>query len=236
MKCPDGCNGHGTCELLSEMNPGYIGWDQDKIQICSCDPGWTGVSCKQRKCKTGDDPLTLTVVGGSTIQENEVQQLKFDDSGANALSGTFALKYTDWRGETWTTHAIDISTATAISIKEALTALPNNAIPSVTVASSGAGAALGAITFTVTFDDDGVSGNQPELVIDNTACITPGCQPVITSVSSAATTTAVVETTVEGTKENDECSRRGRCNAETGLCECFQGYYGEACELQTVIT
>ena len=236
MKCPADCSGHGTCELLSELNPSYAAWDADKIQVCRCDPGWTGVSCKDRKCKTGDDPLTLNVVGGNTIQENEVQVLAFDDSGGNMLTGTFALKYRDWRGETWTTHAIDIATATAISVREALTAIPNNPIPSVTVATSGAGAASGAITFTVTFDDEATPGNQPQIEIENTACTTAGCQPVITSVTSSGTTTAVASTSTEGTKENDECSRRGKCNAESGLCECFQGYYGEACQLQTIIT
>lgn len=32
-----------------------------------------------------------------------------------------------------------------------------------------------------------------------------------------------------------ECANHGLCNTETGLCECFQQYYGAACEKQRSI-
>jgi hypothetical protein len=39
-----------------------------------------------------------------------------------------------------------------------------------------------------------------------------------------------------GTRESfgNDCSARGLCNYETGLCECFKGFYGERCERQSV--
>lgn len=38
-----------------------------------------------------------------------------------------------------------------------------------------------------------------------------------------------------GTKENAECSDRGLCNSGTGLCQCFRGYKGEACNIQDAL-
>jgi hypothetical protein len=39
----------------------------------------------------------------------------------------------------------------------------------------------------------------------------------------------------KGTTESNECSDRGLCNRETGICECFNQYTGDACEMQDVL-
>ena len=38
-----------------------------------------------------------------------------------------------------------------------------------------------------------------------------------------------------GTTEDVECSRRGLCDHESGICDCFAGYTGEACQVQNAV-
>mmetsp|Transcript_81432 Transcript_81432/g.143788 ORF Transcript_81432/g.143788 Transcript_81432/m.143788 type:complete len:455 (+) Transcript_81432:133-1497(+) len=39
----------------------------------------------------------------------------------------------------------------------------------------------------------------------------------------------------DANRENAECSNRGECDAETGLCACHEGYYGDNCATQTIL-
>jgi len=38
-----------------------------------------------------------------------------------------------------------------------------------------------------------------------------------------------------GITEGRPCGSRGNCNEETGICECYFGYYGTKCESQTTV-
>merc|ERR1719353_2795134 len=151
------------------------------MQVCNCDAGWTGVACDQRMCKKGDDPLTATGT------DNEVQVIGIGEYAATATNtdantgGKFTLTYTDGNGEKWTTWGIDAVSPTAIQIEEALEALPNHAIPSVTVARVATG--TGSHIFTVTFDNPANSGDQPLLEAGTGGCNVAGCQPLYTGVT-----------------------------------------------------
>merc|ERR1712072_255506 len=202
------------------------------IQVCSCDPGYSGNDCRFRNCPTGDDPMTLQTVATDSAsldyQVDEVQTITFQDSlgGIVGQSGEFSLKFTSSNGDTWQTWTLDLETVTAISIREALIALPNQAIPDCEVNADGSDA------FTVTFSHERTAGDQNLIEIDGVACTDNGCQPISAGLGSHTST--VVETT-KGTEENAVCSNRGHCNAEDGTCSCAAGYYGEACAGQTII-
>lgn len=54
-------------------------------------------------------------------------------------------------------------------------------------------------------------------------------------IKKIASSPCTVTETQRGTSENAECSSRGNCDGQTGLCTCFSGYVGEDCSTQTVL-
>jgi len=260
MACNGGstCSGHGRCRTLGDVSLGegwttgtdtvaYTGWDVDMMQQCQCDPGWEGVSCSSRMCPKGDDILTTAGVNekqfialGANAGINTV-----DSTTATDATGKFLITYTDGSGNKWKTWGINAYAPTAIEVEEALEALPNDAIPSVTVTLQISTA--GEAVIEVEFSDPANSGPQPALEVEFAGCETDGCgnyykaaggsgakvyagAAVGTKVLAGAATPSI--TPVAGTKEFATCSNRGKCDGETGKCECYVGYMGLMCEQQ----
>lgn len=65
-----------------------------------------------------------------------------------------------------------------------------------------------------------------------TAVGTPG---TITLAISTVHCDVVQTTAADDNYESLECSGRGSCDASTGVCTCFEGHYGDACGLQTIL-
>jgi len=248
--CPNDCSGHGVCRTTGEiaaaaMNThvvrrdadhsrvegvesafNYNLWDADKNQACVCDPGYTGPDCSMRECPRGDDPLSALAkdCGGATCR-TETQQLVLD-SGA-AVSGTFTLGFQDWTGKSWTTAditlpstATDVSSTVATNINTALLAIPNDVIESVTVTGTGA-------------QDGGNAWYDLTISVQFTA--NPGNINQLTAVESIANFDITPSTTAAGNGEEVECSYRGLCDYETGLCSCFKGYWKDDCSMQSTL-
>jgi hypothetical protein len=200
----------------------YPLWDSLKNQACVCDPGYSGIDCSERLCPKGADPLIDEI--GATAVTNEIQTVTVaTNSGVTGVivaGSTYALKYTDVFGEVWKTGAISAKAGTgsggAEAVKAALEAIPNSVIESVTVTevdttdSTDEGMDI-AITFTHN------PGNLNALEIVDVNWTTPE--------------TDVAETTA-GTTVAAECSGRGLCDYETGICKCFRGYRLDDCSSQ----
>jgi hypothetical protein len=262
MACDGGstCSGHGQCRTLADKSidegwtasgiAGYDGWDKSMMQVCKCDPGWEGVSCSERMCPRGDDPLTTGQTSGMVFLGLGKYSQGAATDGEDATGGAFTLTYTDSYGRPFTTFPIDATTVTRIAVKEALEALPNFAIPSVTVTTEAG--TQNSLLLKIEFTDDRNTENVPTITVNDDGCSSQGCQNVFTAITSStggkaiaalytssftvghdSATKAIVYSV--GTKEHATCSNRGSCDGENGMCECFDGYTGTACQTQTVI-
>lgn len=216
--CPNDCSFNGRCLSMeyfaSLKDPGegtvytYTDiWDAEMMYGCLCDEGYTGADCSLMECPTGDDPLTGTTsdtVNG--VQSNEQQRVLCIASG-----GTFTLAF---RGKTTVDIAYDASVSEVTAALEALTTIDSDYETAIDVDFDDEQAcSVSGNTFAVEFLQN--FGDLPKLVGDKTN--------LEMSISTSSTKLVVSEITA-GTKEDLDCSNRGLCDTETGICTCSDGW------------
>jgi hypothetical protein len=135
-----------------------VKWDAKKTRQCMCDRGWEDVDCSKRMCPKGDDPLTNC---DTKNQKDDVQLIMFfghDEYDIINNDQYFTLTFTDMFNGNYTTTPIQLQAGhtssngalcnqgnpavssdacyynTATGIEDALKALPNFAVPTVSVA------------------------------------------------------------------------------------------------------
>ena len=249
--CPNSCSGHGVCvndntaffrhgtdantnpwgdvidteQQVSGADSRGSAWQRTKFQQCICDRGYEGFDCSLRKCPRGDDPET------SCDDElgADIQQFSCGQDAAGVAY--FSLSFQDHMGGKYHTRPIKFDPTwtddqNAESVQNALEALPNFAIPSVEVDFSGT-------DFDVTFVDASTTGQQHLLGFSNSSDCSSGQQPKLGDSNDFICTVSRNVLTVEDYREQAECSNRGSCDRDTGVCTCFSGYYGLSCDQVT---
>jgi len=254
--CPNDCSGHGTCEYLEDLAYAavefdyrhkeftqelkkfdYYGWDKQKIRACVCDPEYADVDCSKRMCPYGSDMMDNRDNMVRKLQY-QVQRITFEnakDDNANDWDGkTFALTYKSKLNETFTTIPIVFNSARPVAvasdIRDALLNLPNGVVDGVHVHCDINNAAPGTATkfvANITFTGPSNQGKQHLLTVEDFSC-GDGCFPQITGLKLHPLTGNVTET-AEADLNSYECGRRGKCDYDTGLCECFEGFTGPTC-------
>ncbi|ETP00668.1 hypothetical protein F441_21955 [Phytophthora nicotianae CJ01A1] len=215
MSCPNDCGKHGECQSMKlhalrkdkGLPPAVVYnsvWDSEMVHGCVCEEGYGGGDCSDRLCPSGDDPLT----GAATdtlfgFQKNE-KQIVF----CAATSGTLTLSF---RGKT--TVRIDaLDNADVVSKKlNALHTLQNVNIlfggNSTTMCTADGNMVI--VEFTQNF------GPLPLLVGDSSLLMHAGI---------GMTPKLTISKPEVGSKENEACSNRGRCDLTSGVCTCYVGY------------
>jgi hypothetical protein len=227
-------------------------WDSDRARACVCDAGYTGSDCSERLCPMGNDVLDTSGdaldAAGKNVQTVTVYAQ--DDAWASFNSKTFALKFTTQLNETFSTNPIafpadvtggSVATDMDTLIKNALTALPRHVIHGdVAVATTIDTNTPKNIAFAITFHSTGQNqGTMHSIEVLADACANNGCNPHITGLllnayddGANVKLSKVVQTTA-GDYNSYQCGRRGKCDFDTGICECFEGFTGDHCDSLT---
>ena len=162
------------------------------------------------------------------------------------------MTFTSKLNETFTTIPIVFDVVDTedmkVDIQLALLSLPNKVIDGVSVSVS-----LGqtdtvrtdraflsvtdSVIVAVTFTGPSVQGPQNFLQVHDYEC-SSGCTPKLTGLSlnyKYDYHTSNITTTMLADWNSYECGRRGKCDYETGLCQCFAGYFGDNCNTLTTL-
>lgn len=217
----------------------YYEWDKGKTRGCVCDPEYGDADCSKRMCPYGTDIMDqrdkLTVTG-----KYQVQKFLFT-SDASVLGQswedhtvTFALTFKSKLNETYTTQPINMYSGPGdfrqflLNIRDALMRLPNRVIDRVDVAGHH-DSAFNRAYVNVTFNGDNVQGPQHKLTVKAYHC-GDGCTPKVSGLSDYLMPGSQNITELQLSDYNSfECGRRGKCDYETGVCNCFAGYSGASC-------
>jgi len=187
-----------------------------------------------------------------------------ESSITDFYGGSFALTFTSTLNESFTTIPLLVDTAgggvtvekveknLADDIEIALQALPNKVVTNVNANVSLGyefrrsdfpdmdGTDYAYLHIDVEFVGSSTMGPQNLLTVEANKCGV-GCTPLLTglnlvSVSTFAQPVVSFVTQKQAADYNNyECGRRGKCDYDKGLCECFEGYTGEACSIQTAL-
>merc|ERR1712139_341527 len=176
---------------------------------------------------------------GQTAVEGWIKSIATDTNSIATI-----VLYTGTDGDKLTvtdsSGAITISHAShrVEHMKEALMTLPDNVIDDISVNYEGTFSSK-LNTYSVTFVSPHNSGDQHMLQCNAAGCNVDGCQPRFEGLSQTGAAnnipTCVVTETRKGTTEAATCSNRGNCDGSTGQCECFEGFSGIDCGLQTIL-
>merc|ERR1711998_603680 len=120
----------------------------------------------------------------------------------------------------------------------ALLGLPNGVIDGVSVNATSLEDLEGhkVVSFLIYFTGTSVQGPQNLLVVDTAEC-GKACTPQLTGVDvkSYGDQLSYVTEAIAADYNNYECGRRGKCDYDSGLCDCFEGYTGYKCQVQTAL-
>ena len=235
--CPRSCSGHGQCLSMIDMaayaktadgdprqitygqNPNYYyTWDGPQIYGCICDSGWMGHDCSQQTCMKGED---ITDREARPFLKDEVQTLVCES--LNPTQDTsFRLMF---RGALTPPIYYASSAHDIRSFMESL-----SSIDIMDIAFSGHAVCTPPPGNTIQFLFKTEHGDVPSIQVlpedgwDDTQLRFSAGGHTYLKVAPYGFATIQTAEQQKGTTKEQECSGRGLCDRDAGVCRCFVGF------------
>lgn len=200
----------------------YNSWEADRIFGCVCDSHWGGHGCTQPLCPYGQDPLIAATA--------EVQSISCACTNSPCGDGFFSVTYAGRTRPIYFNAVASTSDEDPYSMPETGAFVGESVesvlrslrdIPYVASVSFSNGASARACDpgniISVTF----LTGAGDIPLIEANA----GLYKDIDGTYVAGGSHLHTQEVAAGTAIPQECSGRGKCNREIGVCECYDGYF-----------
>lgn len=220
--CPNSCSGHGTC-ADGDICTCYTRKDGATDSAGKSVSAWLGPDCSQRTC-----PYAKAWVDDPIDNNNAHQNAECSNAGVCDRSTGLCVCFPGYEGKACDRTVCPNSCSghgTCQSMKQF-------AIDHVDGVSD-ATAESATVTYANAWDAKKMYGCKCEAGFRGPDCSMIEC-PSGTD-PQGGPSGAGYNVPGTGRTEYRDCSGRGRCNYATGLCECFKGFYGEDCSLQSTL-
>lgn len=177
----------------------------------------------------------------------------------NETYTTLPIKVDSTLSSSWSS----MEDALADDIEDALYALPNKVVDKVNVNvtfgyesrqshddTRGSGYDIyinevAAMIIEIEMAGSNMQGTQNLMAVETEQCLYPGCSPMLDGMNLVVHNGGTGNQTFgkysfvaeKQTADHNsyECGRRGKCDYASGLCDCYEGFTGASCEIQTAL-
>lgn len=218
------CSGNGVCisseRRLTESHNPYTSWEIPKMYSCKCDSGYKGIACEERECPIGADPLVsdplnmtinyiLAEENGKVINDCKWYSIRYTYDGL-----TYETTEIRARGTNPLKKAAQIEPDqdyTREYVAEIAQAIHDYIPP---LASARVGVEMSGSAYQVVIQTNNLDIEKFKL----------------SKISSGNSKCFAASGIYASSGKQYVCSKRGNCDYSTGLCQCFKGFAGSACD------